>query len=105
MNKFKLVTNIMLNMGIEFDDGLEYLRESVLMVINKPLLSSKKERYPSLARIYGTKSTSVERCVRTTTEKTIKRNNLDKMSNLRFIRYLANEARMILSEEEDGSNV
>ena len=61
MNKFKVVTNIMLDMKIEFDDGFELTRAAVLMVIDSPFLH--------------------------------------------FVRYMANKARIILSEEEADNNV
>lgn len=105
MNKFKVVTNIMLDMKIEFDDGFELTRAAVLMVIDKPLITATKHIYPELAKRYDSSIPAVERCIRTTAEKTAKKNNLDRMTNLHFVRYMANKARMILSEEEDKINV
>lgn len=105
MNKFNLVTNIMLDMKIEFDNGFELTRSAVLMVIDKPLITATKHIYPELAKKYDTTASAVERSIRVSTEKTIKKNNLDRMTNLHFIRYIANEVRMTLSEEEVEENV
>ena len=105
MNKFNVVTNVMLDLKMEFDDGFEFIREAVIMVIDSPLITATKHIYPTLSKKYGISANAVERCVRTSTEKTIRKNNIDRMTNLYFVRFLANKARMILSEEEVEENV
>lgn len=79
-----LVTDIIRQIGIPpHIKGYQYLRSAIIICVENPELleSVTKELYPTVAEIYGTTSSRVERAIRHAIEVAWDRGNLDNLSS------------------------
>lgn len=108
----KIVTRYLKEIGIPANiKGYRYLREAVIMVLNKPEVIDKitKGLYPDLAKAFGDTPSNVERSIRHAIELAFSRGNVDvlnrifgyavhpnkgKTTNSEFVAILADQIRL-----------